>query len=193
MHSLHHSVALPLWLPVLSTAFMYCQLVKPSDGEDPLQMSVQVWGYIKKLNLWSYPPESEWTRRILGKTSVHGTLISNPNISRWEDAFPVWAMHPLTTRNLHLQQWFLVPHVSCLQQHNYVLDLRLTIPHTLSFKTCCCVWQLNLCPPTNNTIQKVQPNFILQKNFPGPLQLFSTVIIEEKQLAIPYITQVSSS
>ena len=32
-----------------------------------------------------------------------------------------------------------------------------------SFKTCCCVWQLNLCPPTNNTIQKVQPNFKLQK------------------------------
>ena len=52
-------------------------------------------------------------------------VISNPNISRWEDAFPVWAMHPLTTRNLHLQQSFLLPHVSCLQQHNKILSAAL--------------------------------------------------------------------
>ena len=32
------------------------------------------------------------------------TYTSNITISRWEDAFPVWVMHPLTTRILHQQQ-----------------------------------------------------------------------------------------
>ena len=39
-------------------------------------------------------------------TDIIPTFTSNIKISRWEDAFPVWVMHPLTTRILHQQQSF---------------------------------------------------------------------------------------